>query len=65
MVKNGDMRFLLLDLILAGQLADQPHPQYRHLVVEYGDFTFLLIELILADQLADLLSPYLLVQDIM
>ena len=37
MVKNGDMRFLLLQLIVADQLAKN------------GDFTFLLLELILAD----------------
>ena len=53
MVKNSDMRFLLLELQLADQLADLA-PQYRHVVVEYGDFTLLLLELILAAQLADL-----------
>ena len=65
MVKNGDMRFLLLELKLADQLANLPPSQYRHLVVKNGNFTFLLIELILANQLADLLSPHLLNQCIM
>ena len=48
------MRFLLLELILADQLADLPPAQQWHLVVKNGDKTFLLLELILADQLADL-----------
>ena len=61
---NGDMSFLLLELILADQLAYLPL-QYRHLVVKNGNFTFLLIELILTDQLADLLSTHLLDQGIM
>ena len=47
MVKNGNMRFLLLELTLADQLAYQP-------VNKNANFTFLLLELILADQLADL-----------
>ena len=53
MVKNGNMRFLLLELILADQRADQP-TWYRHLVVKNGNLRFLLFELILADQLADI-----------
>ena len=52
-VKNGDFTFLLLELILADQVADLP-PQYWHLVVKNGNFTLLLLELILADQVADL-----------
>ena len=52
-VKNGNMRFLLLELILADQLADLL-PQYRHLVVKNDNFTFLLLEIIFADHLADL-----------
>ena len=51
MVKNGNMRFPLFELISANQLASLPL-QYRHLVVKNGNFTFLLLELILADQLA-------------
>ena len=60
MVMNGDMSFLLLELILADQLTNLPL-QYRHLVVKNGNFTFLLIELILADQLepADHLTLHL------
>ena len=46
-------RFILLELILANQLADLLLPQ-RHLVVKNGNFRFILLELILADQLADL-----------
>ena len=53
MVKNGDMTFLLLELILADQLVNLIL-QYRHLVVKNGNFTFLLLELVLADQLPDL-----------
>ena len=53
MVKNGNMRFLLLELILTDQLADLPH-KYIQLEVKNGNLTFLLLELILADQLADL-----------
>ena len=50
--KNGDMTFLLLELILADQLADPPL-----LVTSSGQeglYDFLLLELILADQLPDL-----------
>ena len=49
-------RLLLLEYILADQLADLPFLQ-RHLVVMNGDFRFILLELILADQLADLPLP--------
>ena len=55
---KGNVRFLLLGLIWADQLADimadLSIPQYCHLVVKNGNFTFLLLELIQADQLADL-----------
>ena len=44
MLKNGNFTFLLLEIILAYQLADLPSP----VVVKNGDFTFLLLE-ILAD----------------
>ena len=54
-VMNGNFRFILLELILADQLADLPFLQ-RHLVVMNVDFRLLLLELILADQLADLPS---------
>ena len=56
MVKNGSLRFLLLELILAYQLADIL-PWYRYPVVKNGDLRFLLLELILADQLTDLHPP--------
>ena len=36
-VKNGNFRFILLELILADQLADLPLPQ-RHLVAKNGNF---------------------------
>ena len=52
MVKNGNFKFLLLELILTDQLADLP-PQYIQLIVKNDNFKFLLLELILADQLAD------------
>ena len=48
-VENGNFTFLLLELILADQLADLTPPQYWHLMVKNGNFTFLLLELILAD----------------
>ena len=54
MVKNGNFTFLLLELILADEVADLPPPQYEHQVVKKGNFTFLLLELILADEVADL-----------
>ena len=55
MVKNGNFTFLLLELIMADEVADiTPSPQYWHLVVKNGDLTFLLLELILADEVADL-----------
>ena len=53
MAKNGNFRFLLLELILADQQADLPQWE-RHLVAKNGKFRFLLLELILADQLAAL-----------
>ena len=47
------MTFLLLELILADQLADlPPTPSSGILVVKNGNVTFLLLELILADQVA-------------
>ena len=58
MVKNGDFRFLLLELILADPLEDLL-PQKRHLVVKNGNFIFLLLELILADQVAVQLADLL------
>ena len=48
MVKNGDFRFLLLELILADPLEDLL-PQKRHLVVKNVDFRFLLLEPIFVD----------------
>ena len=56
-VKNGDFTFLLLQLILADEVADllPDLPPYWHLVVKNGNFTFLLLQLILADEVADLL----------
>ena len=53
MAKNGNFRFLLLEFILADQLADLPTWE-RNLVAKNGNFRFLLLEFILADQLADL-----------
>ena len=50
------MRLLILELILADELADLSHPPQTHLVVKNGNFTFLLLDLILADQLVDLSS---------
>ena len=52
MAKNGNFRFLLLEFILADQLADLPSCTW-HLVAKNGNFRFLLLEFILADQLAD------------
>ena len=49
--------FLLLELILADQLADLPPIQVVSSCGEECNFTFLLLELILADQLADLPPP--------
>ena len=55
MAKNGMFTFILLELILADQLADLlPSSWYRYLVAMNGNFTFILLELILADKLADL-----------
>ena len=51
--KNGDFTFVLLELILADQLADLPS-NTMHLVAKNDNFTFLLLELILTDQVADL-----------
>ena len=59
MVKNGNFQFLLLELILADEVADllaDLAPQKWHLVVRNGNLTFLLLELILADEVADLLA---------
>ena len=53
MVKSGNSIFLLLELILADQLADLC-PLLGHPVVKNGNSTFLLLQLILVDQLADL-----------
>ena len=55
MVKNGNFRFLLLELIFADQLADLPPTRGAR----NGNFRFLLLELILADQVApeDHLAP--------
>ena len=61
MGKNGNLTFLLLELILADEvadlLADLP-PPCSLLVVKNGNLTFLLLELelILADEVADLLE---------
>ena len=64
MVKNGDMTFLLLELIWEDQLADLPpveacsgqewHFHISTVRAHIGIFTFLHLELMLADQLADL-----------
>ena len=73
-VRNGDFTFLLLELLLADEVADLS-PQMStdplntttlkladlppwHLVVKNGDFTFLLSELLLADEVADLPPNY-------
>ena len=55
MAKNGNFRFLLLELILADHLADLPPSRGAN----NGTFRFLLLELILADQVApaDHLAP--------
>ena len=53
MVKNGNFRFLLLEIILAYQLADLL-PLVDLPVDLKGNFRFLLLEIILADQLAGL-----------
>ena len=55
MVKNGNFTFLLLQFILANEVAGLPS-WYWLLVVKNGDFSFLLLELILADEVADLLA---------
>ena len=52
MLKNGNFTFLLLEIILADELADLPPPVF----VKNGNFTLLLLELILADAVADLLA---------
>ena len=52
MVKNDDFTFLLIELILADQVANLP--QERHIVVKNDNFIFILLELILADHLTDL-----------
>ena len=46
--QHGSFTILLLEFILADQVAD---------LVKNGNFTFLLLELILADQVADLPPP--------
>ena len=53
-VKNSNFTSLLLEFILADQLADLPCQTTGISVVQNGNFTFLLLEFILADQLADL-----------
>ena len=45
MLKNGNFTLLLLEIILADQLADLPPP----VVVRNDNFTLLLLEIILAD----------------
>ena len=55
MVKNGNFRFLLLEIILAYQLADLL-PLVDLPVDLKGNFRFLLLEIILADQLVGLPS---------
>ena len=67
MVRNGDMRFLLLELILADQMAStvrariarSPGRHIPHRGANNGTLRFLLLELILADQVtpADHLAP--------
>ena len=42
-VKNGNLRFLLLEFILEDQLADLPS-KYWHLVVKNGNLRFLLLD---------------------
>ena len=46
--------FLILELILADQLADLPPYKWSQVVVKNGNSTFLLLKLILADHLAGL-----------
>ena len=50
---NGKLRFELLELMLADQLADLPRADLP--VDMNGNFRFLLLELIWVDQLADLI----------
>ena len=40
MAKNGNFRFLLLELILADQLKDLLPPPERHPLVKCGNFRF-------------------------
>ena len=57
----GNITFLLLELILADEVADllvDLPPCYWHLLVKNGGITILLLELILADEVADLPSPH-------
>ena len=58
-VKSGDFTFLLLELILADEvadlLADLP-PLVVASSVKNGNLTFLLLEVILAHEVADLLA---------
>ena len=63
MLKNDNMRFLLLELILADHLVKNGNMRFLLLeliladhLVKNGNMRFLLLELILADHLADL-SP--------
>ena len=56
MVKNGDFTFLLLDLILADEVADLLADLTPPVMIKNGNFTFLLLDLILADEMADLLA---------
>ena len=47
-MKNSDMRFLLLEIILADQLADLP--PISGIYWSRMEMTFLLLELIMADE---------------
>ena len=53
MAKNGNFRFLLVEVLLADPLANLA-PQERNLLAKNGNFRFLLLKLILADKMEDL-----------
>ena len=55
-VKNGNLTFLLLELILADEVADLPPPSTGIWCSRMAISTFLLLQLILEDEVADLLA---------
>ena len=48
MVKNANLRFILLDIIFTDQLADIP-PHYRHLMVKKDNLLIILLDIIFVD----------------